>query len=100
MKSLRDEIRLAAGDMDGFNFIQAFGLDFICTADFILASARISFKMPNQVLFPGWAFCIFRTISHYKSLDLWGYRWNCRVIVRLMCLSLDLWVIVRIVGNR
>ena len=29
MKSLRDEIRLAAGDMDGFNFIQAFGLDFI-----------------------------------------------------------------------
>ena len=44
MKSLRDEIRLAAGDMDGFNFIQAFGLDFICTADFILASARISLK--------------------------------------------------------
>ena len=42
MKSLRDEIRLAAGDMDGFNFIQAFGLDFICTADFILATARIS----------------------------------------------------------
>ena len=44
MKSLRDEIRLAAGDMDGFNFIQAFGLDFICTADFILATARISFQ--------------------------------------------------------
>ena len=34
MKSLCDEIRLAAGDMDGFNFI--------CTADFILATARIS----------------------------------------------------------
>ena len=44
MKSLRDEIRLAAGDMDGFNFIQAFGLDFICIADFTLASARISLK--------------------------------------------------------
>ena len=42
MKSPRDEIRLAAGDMDGFNFIQAIGLDFICIADFILASARIS----------------------------------------------------------
>ena len=42
MKSLRDEIRLTAGDKDGFNFIQADGLDFICIADFILASARIS----------------------------------------------------------
>ena len=59
--SLRsDEIAAALG---GFNFIQAIDLDFICTADFILASARISFKMPNQVLFPGWAFCIFREIS-------------------------------------
>jgi len=37
MKSLCDEIRLAAGDKDGFNFIQAIGLDFICIADFILA---------------------------------------------------------------
>jgi hypothetical protein len=45
MKSLRDEIRLAAGDMDGFNFIQADGLDFICKADFILAIARISLKL-------------------------------------------------------
>ena len=44
MKSLRDEIRLAAGEKDGFNFIQAFGLDFICIADFILAEARISLK--------------------------------------------------------
>jgi len=34
MKSLCDEIRLAAGDMDGFNFIQAFGLDFICVSRF------------------------------------------------------------------
>ena len=34
MKSLRDEIRLAAGDMDGFNFIQAGGLDFICVSRF------------------------------------------------------------------
>jgi hypothetical protein len=34
MKSLRDEIRLAAGDMDGFNFIQANGLDFICNSRF------------------------------------------------------------------
>ena len=34
MKSLRDEIRLAAGDMDGFNFIQAVGLDFICVSRF------------------------------------------------------------------
>ena len=42
MKSLRDEIRLAAGDKDGFNFIQAISLDFICKADFILAQARIS----------------------------------------------------------
>ena len=49
MKSLRDEIRLAAGDMDGFNFIQAFGLDFICAADFILASARISFQKGSVV---------------------------------------------------
>jgi len=44
MKSLRDEIRLVAGDKDGFNFIQVIGLDFICIADFILASARISLK--------------------------------------------------------
>jgi hypothetical protein len=49
MKSLRDEIRLAAGDMDGFNFIQAFGLDFICIADFILAKARISFQKGSAV---------------------------------------------------
>ena len=49
MKSLRDEIRLAAGDMDGFNFIQAFGLDFICAADFILATARISFQKGSVV---------------------------------------------------
>jgi len=42
MKSLCDEIRLAAGDKDGFNFIQAIGLDFICVTDFILALARIS----------------------------------------------------------
>jgi len=56
--------------------------------------------MPNQELFPGWAFCIFRAISHYKSLELWGHRWICGVIVRLMVLSFDLWVIVRIVGNR
>jgi len=40
--SLRsDEIAVAVG---GFNFIQAIGLDFICIADFILASARISLK--------------------------------------------------------
>ena len=44
MKSLRDEIRLTAGDMDGINFIQAIGLDFICMADFALAKARISLK--------------------------------------------------------
>ena len=49
MKSLRDEIRLAAGDMDGFNLIQAFGLDFICAADFILATARISFQKGSVV---------------------------------------------------
>jgi len=49
MKSLRDEICLAAGDMDGFNFIQAFGLDFICAADFILATARISLKHSSMV---------------------------------------------------
>jgi hypothetical protein len=41
---------------------------------------HFSKKMPNQELFPGWAFCIFRSFPHYKSLDLW--------------------VIVRIVGNR
>ena len=50
MKSLRDEIRLAAGDMDGFNFIQAIGLDFICIADFILASARISLYNAHEVI--------------------------------------------------
>jgi len=50
MKSLRDEIRLAAGDKDGFNFIQAIGLDFICIADFILASARISLYNALEVI--------------------------------------------------
>ena len=50
MKSLRDEIRLAAGDMDGFNFIQAFGLDFICAADFILVKARISLYNALEVI--------------------------------------------------
>ena len=50
MKSLRDEIRLAAGDMDGFNFIQAIGLDFICIADFILARARISLYNALEVI--------------------------------------------------
>lgn len=50
--------------------------------------------MPNQELFPGWALCIFRAIPHYKSLELWGYRWICGVIVRLMGLSLELCVIV------
>ena len=40
--SLRSsEIAAAVG---GFNFIQAIGLDFICIADFILDSARISLK--------------------------------------------------------
>ena len=50
MKSLRDEIRFAAGNMDGFNFIQAIGLDFICIADFILASARISLYNALEVI--------------------------------------------------
>ena len=50
MKSLRDEIRLAAGDKDGFNFIQAIGLDFNCIADFILASARISLYNAPEVI--------------------------------------------------
>ena len=40
--------------------------------------------MPNQELFPGWAFCICRTILHYESLDLWGYRWIYGVIVRFV----------------
>ena len=50
MKTLRDEIRLAAGDMGGFNFIQAVGLDFICAADFILAKARISLYNAVEVI--------------------------------------------------
>lgn len=50
--------------------------------------------MPNQDPIPGWEFCIFMAISHYKSLELWGYRWICGAIVRLMGLSLELWVIV------
>ena len=74
--------------------------DFICVADFILAQARISLKDAQPGSIPGWAFCGIRAISHYKSLELWGYRWICGGIVRLMGLSLDLWVIVRIVGNR
>ena len=49
-------------------------------------------KMPSRDLFPGWALCIFRSFPHYKSLDLWGYRWNYG-------LSLQLWVIVGVVGN-
>ena len=36
--------------MDGFNFIQAFGLDFICVADFILARARISLYNALEVI--------------------------------------------------
>ena len=46
--SLRsDEIAAAVG---GFNFIQATGLDFICIADFILASARISLYNALEVI--------------------------------------------------
>ena len=46
--SLRsDEIAAAVG---GFNFIQAIGLDFICIADFILASARISLYNALEVI--------------------------------------------------
>ena len=80
--------------MDGFNFIQAIGLDFICIADFILARATISLKDAQPVV-----------ISRLGILHFWGdspptNRWNYGVIVRLMVLSLDLWVIVRIVGNR
>jgi len=61
MKSLRDEIRLAAGDMDGFNFIQAFGLDFICAADFILATARISLQETALWLL---------IVSNYRAISL------------------------------
>ena len=46
--SLRsDEIAAAVG---GFNFIQAVGLDFICAADFILVSARISLYNALEVI--------------------------------------------------
>ena len=46
--SLRsDEITAAVG---GFNFIQAVGLDFICAADFILVSARISLYNALEVI--------------------------------------------------
>ena len=75
MKSLRDEIRLAAGDMDGFNFIQAFGLNFICAADFILASARISLKDAQPGVISRLGILHISAVSHYKSLELWGYRW-------------------------
>ena len=44
MKSLRDEIRLAAKVKDGFNFIQTTVWISSAPADFILASARISFN--------------------------------------------------------
>jgi hypothetical protein len=27
--------------------------------------------MPNLEWFPGWVFCIFRLLPHYKSLELW-----------------------------
>ena len=36
--------------MGGFNFIQAVGLDFICAADFILVSARISLYNALEVI--------------------------------------------------
>ena len=72
MKSLRDEIRLAAGDMDGFNFIQAIGLDFICAADFILARARISLKDAQPRSISQLGILLFRAIFHYKSLGLFG----------------------------
>ena len=61
--------------------------------------------MPNQELFPGWAFCIFSVIFHYKSLELWGYRWICGVSLDLWGyrwiygLSLELWVIVGFMRN-
>ena len=48
MKSLRDEIRLAAGEKDGFNFICE--ADFISIADFILARARISLYNALEVI--------------------------------------------------
>ena len=48
--------------------------------------------MSNQEKIPGWAFCILRAIPHYKSLDLWVYRWIYR-------LSLELWVIVGFMRN-
>jgi len=51
MKSLRDEIRLTAGEKDGFDFIHA--VDFICEADFILALARISLYHEAEVMCHG-----------------------------------------------
>jgi hypothetical protein len=44
MKSLRRWVDLISSEQSE---------DFICAADFILAKARISLKMPNQDLFPG-----------------------------------------------
>ena len=73
--------------MGGFNFIQAVGLDFICAADFILARARISLKDAQPGVISRLGILRFKT---YFPLQ----------IVGIMGLSLDLWVIVRIVGNR
>ena len=87
--------------MDGFNFIQAFGLDFICVSRFHPCESKDFIKKcPTRLHFPVGHFAFLGTIFHYKSLELWGYRWIYGVIVRLMGLSLDLWAIVEFVGYR
>ena len=88
--------KLPAGSWGEYNLALCVSTEFRCFEETISLRSNLANKesMPNQELFPGWAFCIFRAIPHYKSLELWGYRWICEVIVRLMVLSLDLW------GNR
>ena len=56
--------------------------------------------MPNRDPFPGWAFCIFRAISHYKSLELWSYRWICegRLIFLLQVICCDVRMLTNTLG--
>ena len=80
------QAKLPAGSWGEYNLALCVSAEFRCFEETISLRSNLANKesMPNQELFPGWAFCVFRAISYYKSLELWGYRWICVE-------SLDLW---------
>ena len=69
--------------MGGFNFIRVSG--FHLRSRFHPCDSKDFMKRcPTRSDFPAGHFAFFRLLSHYKSLELWVYRWICGVIVRLM----------------